>query len=634
MKRAPYGTWPSPIDADVAVSSAKRFANLLAHQDSLYWLESRSEEGGRMTLMRSCGTQISELTPTPFNVRSRVHEYGGGAFCVAGDRAYFVNFADQNIYAVAIEPGNGAPTPITEGESSERFADLVWDGRALLAVRETHDTDASEPVNDLVRIDLDGRIARLHGGHDFYSSPRPSMDGRLAFLVWDHPNMPWDGTQLLVADYDGERLANVTVAVGGANESIVQPLWCGGSSDGADASRRQRLLFASDANGYWNLHAYDQSGVYCVLQEDAEYGGPGWVFGASYFAAAGDDHIVARRVSNGQPTLVVVDVVQGLATPLDERCSSYEDIVCGPDGVAFIAGFAERSSCVVELALDTRQWREVASAGALPVDAEVISSAEPIVFASDSGEAHAFFYPPRNGDYAGEQGELPPLLVTTHGGPTSSANADLSWRVQFYTSRGWAVVDVNYGGSSGYGRAYRERLNHAWGVVDVQDCVACVQHLAAARRIDLSRVAIRGGSAGGYTTLAALTFASAFKAGASHYGIGDLAALNRDTHKFESRYLQTLVGDDEAIQARSPINHVGQLDCPVIFFQGADDKVVPPNQSETMRDALAAKGIDVEYRLFDGEGHGFRRAENMRTALADEYTFFARVFDIRKGQAP
>ena len=622
MKRAPYGTWPSPIDANIAVSSAKRYANLQAHEDSLYWLESRPDEGGRTTLVRCRGEQATELTPPPFNVRSRVHEYGGGAYCVADGKAFFVNFADQNIYAVATEPGRATPTPITKGDSKERFADLVWDGGALLAVRETHAAAANqEPLNDLVCIGLDGSILRLHDGHDFYSSPRPSADGRLAFLVWDHPNMPWDGTQLVVADYDGRRLANVTVVAGGVDESIVQPLWCG-------PSRRRRLLFASDVNGFWNLHAYDQSGVYCMLRDDAEYGGPAWAFAASYFAAASDDHIVARRVADGRPALVMVDVAQGLATPLDERCSSYDDIVWGPGGVAFIAGFAERGPCIAELALDTRRWREVAGAGALPVDAEVISAAEPIVFASDSGDAHAFFYPPRNGDCAGEEGELPPLLVTTHGGPTASAAADLSWRVQFYTSRGWAVVDVNYGGSSGYGRAYRERLNHAWGVVDVQDCVACVQHLVAAGRVDPARVAIRGGSAGGYTTLAALTFASVFKAGASHYGIGDLAALNRDTHKFESRYLQTLVGDDDAIRARSPINHVRQLDCPVIFFQGADDRIVPPNQAEMMRDALAAKGIDVEYRLFEGEGHGFRRAENMRVALADEYAFFARVFAI------
>ena len=640
MTRAPYGSWPSPIDTDVAVSTAKGYANLQAAGDSLVWVESRPDEGGRTTLVRSAGGKTVELTPAPFNVRTRVHEYGGGAYCVAGERAYFVNFADQNVYAVVI--GDGAPeqaaaqsaVQITRGDSNERFADLVWDGGALLAVREVH-AGSGEPANDLVRIDLDGGVASLHSGHDFYAAPRPSADGRLAFLVWDHPNMPWDGTQLLVADYDGERLTNATVAAGGATESIAQPLWCGRTDSDihtskapAGASLDQRLLFASDANGYWNLHAYDGSGVYCVLAEEAEYADPAWILANPSFAAIGDDHLVARRIVNGEPSLAVVDVARGLATPLDERCSSYASIVRSAGGVAFIAGFPDKAKCVAELTLDGRQWRTVALAGKLPVAQEVISSPEAIAFESDAGLAHAFFYPPRNGDYDGMAGERPPLLVTTHGGPTSRADAELSWRVQFYTSRGWAVADVNYGGSSGYGRAYRERLNGAWGVVDVQDCAACVRHLIAAGRVDPARVAIRGSSAGGYTTLAALAFSNVFKAGASHYGIGDLEALNRDTHKFESRYVRTLVGDDQTLRERSPIHHVGALDCPVIFFQGTDDRIVPPNQAEAMRDALLAKGIDVEYRLFQGEGHGFRRAENIRIALADEYAFFAGVFGI------
>ena len=629
MKRTPYGSWPSPVDADVAVASAKSYANLLAHQDSLYWLESRPDEGGRSTLIRYTGEYTVELTPAPCNVRSRVHEYGGGAYCVANGRAYFVDFADQNIYAVAIEGSDAAPTLISQGDDNERFGDLAWDGKALLAVREIHSPDASEPLNDLVRIDLDGRISRLHGGHDFYAAPRPSSDGRLAFLVWDHPNMPWDGTQLIVADFDGECLTNATVVAGGAAESIVQPTWCGEEH----AAGKERLLFVSDANGFWNLHIYDGAEVRCVLEDRAEYAGPAWQFAASYFAEANPGRLVACRIADGKPALVAIDVERGSSLLLDDRCSSYADIVRSPGGIAFIAGFAERGKCIAELALDTWQWRDIASAGDLPVAANAISAPEPIVFASAVGDAHAFFYAPRNGDYGGLPGERPPLLVTTHGGPTSSTDADLSWRIQFYTSRGWAVADVNYSGSSGYGRAYRERLNGAWGVVDVQDCAACAKHLIASGRVDPARIAIRGGSAGGYTTLAALTFTDVFKAGASHYGIGDLAALSHDTHKFESRYLDTLVGDDDAIGQRSPINHVHQLNCPVIFFQGTDDRIVPPNQAEAMRDALLAKGIDVEYRLFEGEGHGFRRAENIRRALQDEYAFFARTFGIPASDA-
>ncbi len=635
MKREPYGTWPSPIDAGVVAAGAKGYAGLKAVGEALFWLESRPVEGGRSTLIRHLDGHSHELTPKPFNPRSRVHEYGGGACCVTDQQVYFVNFADQNIYRVSAR-GNFPPrilapasasgasrespeiptvAPVTTGNATERFADLAWDGASLLAVRETHG-DGAEPVNDLVRIDVNsGTVQTLHRGHDFYAAPRPA-DGRLAFLVWDHPNMPWDGTQLMVAEYDGERLRNATVVAGGSAESIVQPTWHG-----------ERLLFASDAGGWWNLYAYDAAGVYCLLEEAAEYAGPAWQFAASYFVPVGPSHVVARRVEDGVPSLVVVDIEQGLASPVDNDCASYADLVRTPRGVACIAGFPRRPRQIVELQLDTRTRSTVAAPDELPIPADVVSIPETITFASPSGEAHAFFYPPKNADRQGLDGELPPLLITTHGGPTSSTAADLSWSIQFYTSRGWAVADVNYGGSTGFGRAYRERLNGAWGKVDVEDCATCVRHLIAEGRVDPARVAIHGGSAGGYTTLAALAFTNVFKAGASHYGIGDLRALNQDTHKFESRYIGTLVGDDDAVRERSPIHHVERLNCPVIFFQGADDKIVPPNQAETMRDALAAKGIPVEYLLFEGEGHGFRRAENIRRAIEAEYEFFTRLFD-------
>ena len=621
MKQRAFGAWPSPVDAGVVAAGARRYGNLKAAAAGLTWIETRPDEGGRSTLMRYDAGRSRELTPAPANPRSRVHEYGGGAYCVGGETAYFVDFADQNIYAVPID--GGTVRQVTRGDASERFGDLEWDGARLLAVRETHGD--GEPENDLVRVAVDtGRASVLHRGHDFYAAPRPSADGRLAFLVWDHPNMPWDGTQLLVADYDGAALANATVVAGGAAESVVQPTWCG-----------SRLLFASDPDGYWNLHAYDDSGVYCVHAEAAEFGGPAWQLAGSYFAVVGPDHLVARRVANGEQSLVAVDVAQGLASPIDDACASYEDVVaCGTaagggesaGSVAFIAGFADAPLGVAELDLATRRRRMVATT-ASPVPRAALSAPGAVRFETERGEAaHAFVYAPRNADWQGLGGELPPLLVTTHGGPTGSADAALSWLVQFYATRGWLVADVNYRGSTGYGRAYRDRLRGAWGVADVADCVACVRHLVAEGRADPGRVAIRGGSAGGFTTLAALAFADVFRAGASHYGIGDLNALSRDTHKFESRYLETLVG--AATDERSPINHVDGLRCPVIFFQGSDDAIVPPNQAEAMRDALLRKGIEVEYVLFEGEGHGFRRAENVRRAIAAEYAFFCRVFGI------
>ena len=621
MTRRSYGAWPSPIDADVVTAASRGYGALAADGDALYWIESRPEEGGRGTLIHHAAGKSTELTPAPLNPRSSVHEYGGGAFCVAEGVAYFVNFADQDIYAVTV--ADRRVQRITS--DSSRYADLAVAGDALLAVRERQQPDAAEPDNDLVRIDIaTGAATVLHAGHDFYAAPRPDdSSNRVAFLVWDHPNMPWDGTQLVVAEYDGESLRGDTVVAGGATESIVQPVWHG-----------ERLLFASDSSGFWNLHVYDESGVYCVLADDAEYAGPAWQFAASYFVPVGPSHVVARRVEDARSTLVVIDVDQGLASPLHDGCCSYAALTRTPVGVAFVAGYVDRPGRVVELKLDTRTSATVAMPDAHRIAMDAISVAETITFQSTDdasgmgGEAHAYFYPPRNGAHEGLPGELPPLLITTHGGPTSSASPDLSWNVQYYTSRGWAVADVNYGGSTGYGRAYRTRLNGRWGQLDLADCVACVRHLVAAGRVDPARVAIRGGSAGGYTTLAALAFTDVFRAGASHYGVGDLVALDRDTHKFESRYLGTLVGDAEALRARSPVNHVDRLNCPVIFFQGAEDRIVPPNQAEAMRDVLVDKGIPVAYEIFDGEGHGFRRAENRRRVIEAEYAFFARVFGI------
>ena len=620
MTSARCGSWRSPIDAGVVTRGSRGYGELRARGDALFWTEARPEEAGRSTLVMRVADSIRELTPSPFNPRSRVHEYGGGAYCVADGGAthvYFVNFADQNVYEVsAAADRGGTPRRVTEGDAGERFADLAWDGRALLAVRERHGLNGAEPANDLVRIDIDGGgIATLHEGHDFYAAPRPSGDGRIAFLVWDHPNMPFDGSQLLVAEDHGDGLRNPTIAAGGANESIVQPEWNGG-----------RLLFASDVDGYWNLYAYDGSGVYAVLPDAAEYAGPAWQFANTYYAPIGPGHVVARRVENGMPSLVLVDLDRGLASPLDDACSSYTDIVRTPNGIAYIAGFADRPRQILELRLDTRTRTAIARPESPPVGRDFIAVPEALTFPAKAGDSHAFFYPPAHRDHRVPAGELPPLLVTTHGGPTSNAWADLDWRVQYYTSRGWAVADVNYGGSTGFGRAYRKRLDGTWGETDVDDCVACVRHLVAQGRVDPARVAIKGGSAGGYTTLAALAFTNVFRAGASHYGVGDLKALATDTHKFESRYLDTLLGSPEALDARSPINHVDKLNCPVIFFQGAEDKVVPPNQAESMRDALAAKGIPVAYMLFEGEGHGFRRAENVRRAIEAEYAFFARVF--------
>ena len=621
-QRLPFGTWPSPVDAELASVGELRLGEVRADGSDLYWIEGRPSEGGRSTLMRRRDGDIAELTPAPFNPRSRVHEYGGGAFCVApGEddtpgRVFFVHFADQNLYEVR---QGDEPRRITDGDSQERFGDLTWDGAALLAVRELHparSNEGEEPRNDLVQVDVEsGALTVLHTGYDFYAGPRQSGHGRLAFLAWDHPNMPWDGTQLFVAEHPpGGALANVTTVAGGVSESVVQPEWDGDS-----------LVFASDASGYWNLHAWDETGIAHILNDDAEYAGPAWGLGSHWYVVAAPGLIVARRVENGRQGLVIVDRERGFASPIDAPYDSFGSLARTEGGIACVGGRSNAPGELGIIDIATGNVATVAGGGELPVTGDVVSAAERITFPTTLGDCHAWFHPPRNGSLHGMSGEHPPLLVITHGGPTGSASQDLSWRTQYYTSRGWAVANVDYGGSTGYGRAYRQRLEGGWGVVDVDDCVACVRHLAAHGRIDPARAAIRGGSAGGYTTLAALAFADAFRAGASHYGIGDLRALASDTHKFESRYVDRLVAAED-IERRSPIRHADQIDCPVIFFQGTEDRIVPPNQTENMRAALAERGVPVACLLFEGEGHGFRRAENIRAAITTEYAFFARVF--------
>ena len=626
MTSVPYGTWPSPITADLAAARFVSFSDLKFSGGRHYWLEQRPGEGGRSALVAANGRRRRDLTPAPMNVRSRVYEYGGGAYALSDDAAYFVNFPDQCIYAVSLD--GGPPRQVTQGDATERFGGLEWDPhrRCLVAIRERHGGggddvagEAEATVNDLVRIDTaTGTVSVLHEGHDFYAWPCVSASGdRIAFVVWDHPNMPWDGTQLVMADIDATGgLGSDTLVAGGIDESIYQPAW----------TEHGGLVYVSDRSGYWNLHVYDASGVRTAVADDAEYGLPMWSLGSTNYVVAGPSHVVAQRIADGEATLVIADIERSVTTPLPTAFTSYRSLTRTATGIAFIGGSANDMARVTELDVATGEATTLASAGELDFPEGTLSAPRTISFASADGtRAYANFYPPQHPSCVGPPGDLPPMLVTTHGGPTSGAGRDLSLRVQYYTSRGWGVLDVNYGGSTGFGRAYRERLNGQWGVVDVEDCVAGARHLASEGKVDINRIAIRGGSAGGYTTLAAVTFADVFRAGASHYGIGDLAALARDTHKFESRYVHRLV-DEADFDARSPLRHAARARCPMIFFQGSDDRIVPPNQAESMFAALKDNGIPVAYLLFDGEGHGFRRAENALRAIEAEYLFFARIF--------
>lgn len=620
----PYGSWPSPIDASAVVAGATGLSQLALDGDDAYWIEARPAEAGRnVVVLRSPDGTLADVIPPGHNARSRVHEYGGGAFAAADRVVWYSNDADRRVYRCAV---GAESVPITP-EGSTRYADFALDTRRrrLLCVAESHGQGA-EPRNTLVALhaDLPGQPETVASGADFYSSPRISAAGdRVAWLEWNHPDMPWDGTVLKCARIDAQgRVADVDTVAGGRSEALFQPVW---SPDGI-------LHFVSDRSGYWNLYRYADGEVRAVCPMRAEFGRPHWVFGLSTYAFESATRIVAAFCREGLWRIGTVDASSGgplreLPTPFTE----FAYVRARPGRIVACAGGPADSEAIVEIDLSAGTFQRWRGSSAEPTGADWLSAAEPMSFPTrDGGRAHALFYPPRNPTCAGPHGSLPPLLVVSHGGPTSAASSTLNAALQFWTSRGFAVVDVNYGGSTGFGRAYRQRLDGRWGIVDVQDCIDAARYLADSGRVDRARLAIRGRSAGGYTTLAALTGSDVFRAGASYYGVSDLEALAKDTHKFESRYLDRLVGPypqarDEYAR-RSPIHAVDRLSAPIIFLQGLEDRVVPPDQAERMVEALRAKGIPVAYLAFPGEQHGFRQAANIRRALEAELYFYSRVF--------
>ena len=629
---APYGSWPSPITASLITGTQVGLASPWLDGDALYWTESRPLEGGRATLLRrAAGGTVDELTPAPFNLRTRVHEYGGRAFAASGGVVVGVEFKDQRIYRLV---QGAAPVPLTPDSGGlVRYADLVVDlrHRRILAVREDHRV-GGEPENALVAVPIDGPPHEgtvLARGHDFVAYPRPSPDGtQLAWLTWDHPDMPWDATTLWLADLDGAGMPGEPAAVEtGAGESLVQPEW---APDG-------RLYVVSDRSDFWSLYRVEGFRLVPVALVAAELAGPLWQLGARWYDFVDEKSAVAVATELGRSRLVRLDLDTGADTTIELPFVEFAGISCAGGTIAVQALPDDGPGGIILLESGRSGFTTVASSGTIDVAPGWIARPEHIAFPSGDGrQAYALYYPPTSADHAAPAGQLPPLVVRSHGGPTGRASPALNLQIQFWTSRGFAVVDVDYAGSVGYGRTYRSLLDGKWGVLDVEDCLAAARHLAATGRADPARLAIRGGSAGGYTTLCALTFHDLFAAGASWYGIGDLEALMRDTHKFESRYLDRLIGPwpDAApiYRTRSPIHHTERLSCPVIFLQGLDDKVVPPNQAESMVSALRQKGLPVAYLTFDGEGHGFRRAQSIETALLAEYGFFCKVFDIEPAE--
>jgi dipeptidyl aminopeptidase/acylaminoacyl peptidase len=627
---APYGSWPSPITVDlVASEGGVSFGSLDLSEDGIYWTEGRPQEQGRSALV-FCphGGEPVDVVPADFNVRTRVHEYGGGAWFREGAVVFCSSFDDSRLYR--IDAPGAEPQPITPEPPEPhalRYADgrVFADGRLIVCVREAH--GEGEPVNELVVLPTDGSSEPrvISTGRDFYAAPRPSPDGtRLAWMAWDHPYMPFEGTDLSVGDLamDGS-VTNGRRIAGSQSESIFQPEW---SPDGL-------LYFVSDRTGWSNLYVEREGGVHALTSEEAELGFPQWVFDLTRYAFLADGRIACIFTRSAIDGLELLDPHSGRLERVELPYTSFYSPSLRSRGsrVVFPASSPTDPPVIVSLDLESGEQEIVRRSTDLELDDRYVSVAEAIQFEGADGLiSHGFYYAPKNPEYEGPPHELPPLVVAVHGGPTAHVTNSLDLGVQLFTSRGIAVVDLNYGGSTGCGREYRDRLRGRWGEVDVEDSAAAARYLAGRGDADAARIEITGGSAGGYTTLMTLAVRDEFAAGTSYYGVADLVSFHEETHKFESHYDEYLVGPwPEAIELyrdRSPVTHADSIGRPLLLLQGLDDKVVPPSQSEVIVDALTRRGIPYSYIAFEGEGHGFRKAENVKRAIEAHLSFLARVF--------
>ena len=631
----PSGSWPTPITSELVVRAAARLGEVRVDGTDVWWSEGRPAEGGRSVVVRrSADGTTTDVLPAPWNARTRVHEYGGGSWTVSAGTLWFTHFADQRLYR--LDPGSDTPVAVTAEPAlpaSVRHADLQVTPDGVLAVRETHAEGdrAADVVNEIVRVRPDGGTDVLVSGPDFVSDPRQEPDGpAVAFLRWDHPDMPWDAAQLVVRDGEGGE----HVIAGGPGESVVQPVW------GGDAA----LWWLSDRTDTWSLYRRRPHGeAELVLDVGSDIAGPQWVFGQSRYAVLPDGRVAVAYGRDGRDRLAVLEP-GGEPRELDLPHAVFRYVTAADGGIVCVAAGPSSEPVVLRVPLDDGDAEVLRPARDLDLDPAWFSVPEHVTFPTEDrgtgiAEAHALVYPPTNPGVTEREGDLPPLIVHVHGGPTAAAVPALDLQVQYWTSRGFCVADVDYRGSTGYGRRYREALKGRWGVLDLDDVVACARFLAGTGRVDPARMAITGGSAGGYTALAALSMRpGVFTAGASHYGVADLGALAAETHKFESRYLDGLVApwpEGRAVyDERSPINHVDTLDTPLAVFQGAEDAVVPPDQAEMIVAALRAKGVPHAYLLFEGEQHGFRKAENIRAAMDGELSFYAQVwgFDLPESE--
>ena len=620
INTAPYGSWPSDITTSLMTSSAIGLSEARLFEGSVYWLESRPQEQGRTVIVRKNPQNVlEELTPSEYSCRTRVHEYGGACYLPTSAGVFFVNQEDQQIYKVE---ASLAITRLTNAPML-RFADLVFNKTtsSLIAVAEEHNEDSSEPRNSLVSVDISsGAITVLDEGQDFYASPCISDDEtQLAWLSWMHPNMPWDGTWLWRAKFDNDGLLEAVIVAGGDAESVFQPQW----------SPSGELYYVSDNTNWWNIYRFGNRGSEAVCSMQAEFGSPQWQFGMTRYGFLDSHTILTSYSRSGIEKLAVINTLTGELTDIERPHSGFSSLRTENGRYCYIAQSTVEFPAVFTGDLDAETL--ICSSLNIEIDKANYSVAEAVTFSTGGGaQAHGFFYSPAHSKYQGSVDELPPLLVMIHGGPTSATSDSLSFKIQFWTNRGFAVLDVNYRGSTGFGRQYRDALKTQWGIADVEDCDYGVRYLIEKGLVDKNRVAIRGGSAGGFTVLAALAATETFKAGTSLYGVTDLTALATETHKFESRYLDSLIGpypEEKALyEQRSPSNHAHSITAPVLFLQGEEDKVVPPSQAELMIDELKSNNIPVAYLLFAGEAHGFRKSETIKQALATELGFYGSVF--------
>jgi dipeptidyl aminopeptidase/acylaminoacyl peptidase len=622
VRIAPYGSWTSAISVDQLIGSSVGLSGVQIDGENVYWLESRADDRGRVGLWRRLlfGGEPVEVTPPTACVRDRVHEYGGGEYHVSAGTVVYSELSDGRLYAVR---DDATPRPITP-EGALRFGDIRVHPNLdlVLAVREDH-SEAGEPINTIVALDLDGPNLDggtvLCSGADFYSTPELSASGRLAWTQWNHPNMPWDSTTIMIGSLSGRVISNSQAVAGGTVESALQPRWLG-----------EKLIFASDRTNWWNLYLWTDGQVQPLHQTEAEFCAPQWTLGQRPYAIIDDDHLLCTVNRSGEQSIEVLQISSGTLRSTAGPGVTTTSLDVGGRCAAAVLSFPDRPAALAVLDLERDAWETVRSSFKISIPVDAISLARRVSWMSEGHQVYGYFYPPVNTDWQAPAGTLPPMITLIHGGPTGFASPEFKIGYQFWTSRGFAILDVNYSGSAGFGREYRDRLKGGWGIVDVHDCISGTLAIGTERLADPARLAIRGGSAGGFTALAALTMSHVFNAAISQYGIADLEALAKDTHKFESRYIDSLIGpypeDRHRYLERSPINHLDQLSAPILLLQGVDDMVVPPQQAEMLAAAARRRGLPVALIMFDGEGHGFRRAETIKAAIEAQIYFLGRIF--------